>query len=57
MSGRVKGDPQLPSSTLKGITLSIDEMVRLYWKNMKWNENTGVPEDQVLRDLRLKEFL
>ena len=57
MNGRVKGDPQLTGGALKGITLSIDEMVRLYWKNMKWNENTGVPEDQVLCDLQLKEFL
>jgi aldehyde:ferredoxin oxidoreductase len=55
--GRVKGDPPLTGGALKGITLDIEEMVRLTWKNFGWNEKTGVPEEKLTDELRLKELL
>jgi aldehyde:ferredoxin oxidoreductase len=53
----VKGDPPLTGGPLKGITLDIEEMVRLTWKNFGWNENTGVPEDKLINDLQLNELI
>lgn len=41
-AGRVKGVPPLTGGALKGITLAIEAMVRLTWKNFGWNEETGV---------------
>ena len=57
ITGRIKGDPPLTGGALKGITLSIEEMVRLTWKNFGWNENTGVPEDNVINELHLNELM
>jgi len=56
-SGRVKGDPALTGGALKGITLEIEEMVRLTWKNFGWNETTGVPEDKTINDLQLNGLI
>ncbi len=56
-TGRVKGDPPLTGGALKGITLDIEEMVRLTWKNFGWNENTGVPEDKLINELQLNELI
>jgi aldehyde:ferredoxin oxidoreductase len=57
LQGRVKGDPPLTGGALKGITLSIEDMVRLHWKHFGWNENTGVPEEKQIAELRLHELL
>jgi aldehyde:ferredoxin oxidoreductase len=57
MNGRVKGAPPLTGGALKGITLSIEDMVRFYWKNMKWDEKSGVPENRILYDLNLNELI
>jgi aldehyde:ferredoxin oxidoreductase len=56
-SGRVKGDPALTGGALKGITLEIEEMVRLTWKNFGWNEATGVPENRTINELRLNGLI
>jgi len=55
-AGRVKGDPPLTGGALKGITLSIEDMVRLTWKNFGWDENTGVPEGKRITELQLDEL-
>ena len=57
LKGRVKGDPPLTGGALKGITLPIEDMVRLHWKHFGWNENTGVPEEKRIAELRLNEIL
>ena len=55
--GRVKGDPPLRGGALKGITLPIEDMVALTWRHFGWNEETGVPEDELMTKLRLSELL
>jgi aldehyde:ferredoxin oxidoreductase len=55
MKSRVKGEPPLNGGALKGITLKIEDMVRLYWKKMQWDEKSGVPENNLLHDLNLNE--
>jgi aldehyde:ferredoxin oxidoreductase len=57
MTGRVKGDPPLTGGALKGITLSIEEMVRLHWKHFGWNEDTGIPEEKGVEELGLSQIL
>ncbi|MDP6977163.1 MAG: aldehyde ferredoxin oxidoreductase C-terminal domain-containing protein [Myxococcota bacterium] len=52
MRGRVMGDPPLESGNLKGITLPIDEMVALHWKHFGWNEHTGLPEQEIVGELK-----
>ncbi len=56
MKGRVKGDPPLTGGALKGITLPIEEMVRLHWKNFGWDENTGIPEEKIVRELNIDKL-
>lgn len=56
IAGRIKGDPPLTGGPLKGITLAIEDMVRLTWKNCGWDENTGVPEDALIQELHLSEL-
>ena len=55
--GRVIGNPPLSGGALKGITVSIEEMVQLYWKHFKWDEKTGVPKDDILDEIGLMELL
>ncbi|MBB6215864.1 aldehyde:ferredoxin oxidoreductase [Anaerosolibacter carboniphilus] len=43
MADRMAGIPPLKAGPLKGRTVLIDDMMRLYWKNMGWDEATGVP--------------
>lgn len=57
MTGRMKGAPPLTGGALKGITLPVEEMVRLHWKNFGWNENSGVPEDKLISELNIDTLL
>ena len=57
MNCRVKGNPPLTGGALKGITLPIEEMVRLHWKNFGWNENTGIPEEKIVSELNLDKLI
>ncbi|MCP5066025.1 MAG: hypothetical protein GY946_05600, partial [bacterium] len=52
MTGRVMGEPPLESGNLKGITLPIQEMVSLHWKHFGWDENTGVPGQESVAELK-----
>ncbi|MFO7963757.1 MAG: aldehyde ferredoxin oxidoreductase family protein [Desulfobacterales bacterium] len=56
MKGRVKGDPPLTGGALKGITLPIEDMVKRHWKQFGWNEETGVPEEHLIRELNIDEL-
>ena len=44
MVDRMAGIPPLQKGPLKDRTVKIDEMMRLYWKNIGWDEATGTPE-------------
>jgi aldehyde:ferredoxin oxidoreductase len=55
MGKRMAGEPSLGYGPLKGITLQIDEMVKLHWKHFGWDENTGVPLPETLESLDLRK--
>lgn len=57
MGDRVTGKPPLDTGNLKGITLPVEEMVKLHWKHFGWNEETGFPEGEIVGELKLNELL
>lgn len=54
---RILGDPPLTSGPLKGITLDFDAMSDAYFRVMGWDTETGVPDQERLRLLGLKELI
>ncbi len=57
MTGRVVGEPPLPSGNLKGITLPMEEMVSLHWKHFGWDEKTGVPTPDAVAQLEERKLI
>jgi aldehyde:ferredoxin oxidoreductase len=53
ISSRIAGEPPLSAGPLKGKTLQIDEMMRMHWKKIGWDENTGIPTPETLKQLGL----
>ena len=54
MPGRLAGNPPLKEGPLKGKSLPIEAMMKLYWKHFGWDEETGVPLAATLEQLGLK---
>ncbi|MDP3176659.1 MAG: aldehyde ferredoxin oxidoreductase C-terminal domain-containing protein [Spirochaetaceae bacterium] len=57
MHDRAAGKPALNDGHNKGVTLRVDEMIPLYWKSWGWDEATGLPTEETLRALGLRELL
>ena len=53
MPDRLAGQPPLKEGPLKGISVPIDEMMRLYWKQFGWSEADGRPLAATLEELGL----
>ena len=51
---RARGLPPLENGPLKGISIDIDTMHKEYFKEMDWDEKTGIPSILKLRDLELE---
>lgn len=56
MGKRMSGKPPLDNGPLKDLTVPIDEMVKLHWKHLGWDENNGVPLPQTLERLGISEL-
>lgn len=46
LASRMAGDPPLNNGPTKGRTVLIDEMMRLYWRQIGWDEATGIPLEE-----------
>ena len=57
MADRLAGIPPLQEGPLKGKTLPIEAMMKLYWKHFGWDEKTGVPLISTLEELLLEKPL
>jgi aldehyde:ferredoxin oxidoreductase len=54
---RVLGNPPLQSGETKDVTVDLQIMVHEYLSEMGWDEKTGLPPEDVLKDLALSVFL
>lgn len=52
---RIAGIPPLKEGPLKGKTVAVEAMMKLYWKTIGWDESTGVPLPETVRELGLEE--
>jgi len=57
MHGRAAGNPPLESGHNKGLSLKIDEQIRLYRKCWGWDEETGYPLASTLEELGIVGLL
>jgi len=57
MHSRAIGKPPLKDGHNKDITLRTDEMIPLYWKAWGWDEQSGVPLDDTVKELGLNDIL
>ncbi len=53
MPDRIAGNPPLNEGPLKGKSVKIEEMMRLYWKHIGWDENSGGPLKETIINLNL----
>ena len=51
--GRLAGNPPLTDGPLKGKSFPIEEMMKQYWKHFGWDENSGVPIDETISELKI----
>ncbi len=54
MPDRISGNPPLQEGPLKGKTVPVEAMMRLYWKHFGWDEDSGIPKRETLERLGLK---
>ena len=52
---RVIGRPPLSDGPLKGVTIDIETLRAEYFREMDWDEKTGIPSDEKLRELSLEK--
>jgi len=50
---RLAGNPPLQSGPNKGVTFDLDAMISAYWKEIGWDEKTGIPKAETIRTLGL----
>ena len=53
LPSRAAGHPPLQEGPLKGVTLDMDVMVRDYFRAMGYDEETGIPGEELLQSLGL----
>lgn len=57
LPARMEGKPPLKNGPLKGVQLRNQEQVSLYWRTFGWDEQTGIPSEEALQNLRIPELL
>jgi aldehyde:ferredoxin oxidoreductase len=51
---RIIGRPPLSDGPLKGVAIDIETLKAEYFREMGWNEETGIPSEEKLRELSLE---
>jgi len=54
---RAAGIPPLPAGPLKDITIDVDSLVRNFYLEKGWDPETGMPPEQALQELGLREMV
>ncbi|MBT8342579.1 MAG: aldehyde ferredoxin oxidoreductase family protein [Desulfatitalea sp.] len=57
MHDRMSGKTPLKEGPLAGIALAIEPSMQSYWKELGWDENSGIPTQQALDHLQLTPLL
>jgi aldehyde:ferredoxin oxidoreductase len=57
MSPRMAGDPPLQAGPNKGKTVPIEEMMHMHWKAFGWDERTGAPLPEVIRQMQMDQII
>lgn len=50
---RLAGNPPMQAGPNKGVTYDLDAMMSAYWKEIGWDENTGIPTPETIKALGL----
>lgn len=53
INARALGLPPQTRGANRMRTLNMDEMVRLYWRESGWDENTGMPPDEAIAEIEV----
>ncbi len=56
MHKRIAGEPPLEKGPLKGKTVPIETMMKLHWKHYGWDEQNGIPLDDTVLNLGIREL-
>ena len=53
---RALGNPPLSIGPLKNKTVPIEEMRRMHWSLLGWEENSGIPQENTIAEIGLSDF-
>lgn len=53
---RIIGKPPLSDGPLKGVTIDIDTLRSDYFREVGWDQNTGMPLDEKIKELSLEDY-
>jgi aldehyde:ferredoxin oxidoreductase len=56
VSRRLLGDPPLEAGPNKGVQFDLDVLMKAYWKEIGWDEETGIPTVETIQMLGLSEL-
>ena len=54
---RIIGRPPLSDGPLKGVTIDIETLKAEYFREMGWDDKTGIPSVEKLKELSLEEYM
>ncbi|MDO8785701.1 MAG: aldehyde ferredoxin oxidoreductase C-terminal domain-containing protein, partial [Syntrophales bacterium] len=57
LPARLTGSPPLSDGPLKGVSIDIETLKTEHFREMGWDEKTGRPSEEKLRELSLDEFI
>lgn len=56
VNARLTGNPPMESGPNKGVTFNLDALMSAYWREIGWDEKTGIPLAETIKALGLTEF-
>lgn len=57
LNDRMAGNPALTEGPLKNRTVPIDQMLRNFWKQSGWDDQTGIPLESTIQELGLEKLM
>lgn len=57
VSQRLTGTPPLKSGPNRGVSYDMDELIKAYWQEIGWDEETGIPTMETMKALDLLDIL
>lgn len=54
---RLLGDPPLQKGPTRGVSYDLDPLMKAYWREIGWDDQTGIPTSQTIETLGLEELV